>query len=158
MVIQDIASILGVSKRTIEMRLKKLTTEQKDSIRVSIKKGNTRQYMYNDKALLILQSDSVLHSATNNTTISMEKHLQELLDNANTEILELKEIIKELKLEKQQGNIHQQDIQIAYSESTKYIQTLLENQQKITMDLQQKLELPAKKKKGILKRLFNNEE
>ena len=155
MVIQDIASILGVSKRTIEMRLKKLTTEQKDSIRVSIKKGNTRQYMYNDKALLILQSDSVLHSATNNTTISMEKHLQELLDNANTEILELKEIIKELKLEKQQGNIHQQDIQIAYSESTKYIQTLLENQQKITMDLQQKLELPAKKKKGILKRIFN---
>ena len=155
MVIQDIASILGVSKRTIEMRLKKLTTEQKDSIRVSIKKGNTRQYMYNDKALLILQSDSVLHSATNNTTISMEKHLQELLDNANTEILELKEIIKELKLEKLQGNTHQQDIQIAYSESTKYIQTLLENQQKITMDLQQKLELPAKKKKGILKRIFN---
>ena len=97
----------------------------------------------------------ILHSATNNTTISMEKHLQELLDNANTEILELKEIIKELKLEKQQGNIHQQDIQIAYSESTKYIQTLLENQQKITMDLQQKLELPAKKKKGILKRIFN---
>jgi DNA-binding transcriptional regulator GbsR (MarR family) len=143
--IDELCSKLGKSRSTIEKRIKKLTPEQIDVIRVAVSNGKLHHYEYNDKALTLLQSEQNVQS---DNTISKSEHLQELLDNANDQISELKTIIKELKEEKQQIQQHQQNIENAYSDSTKYIQSLLENQQKITMDLQQKLKLPAPKKKG----------
>lgn len=147
--IDELCSKLGKSRSTIEKRIKKLTPEQIEVIRVAVSNGKLHHYEYNDKALTLLQSEQNVQS---DDTISKSEHLQKLLDNANAEISELKEIIKELKEEKKQINIHQQNIQVAYSDSTKYIQSLLENQQKITMDLQQKLKIEAPKKWNVFNR------
>ena len=150
--IDELCSKLGKSRSTVEKRIKKLTPEQIGVIRVSVSNGKLHHYEYNDQALSMLQNVQSVQSVNEKTTKVDKLELE--LSFANNMIKQLKEENQYLKDQVQQIQQHQNNIELAYVDSTKYIQSLLENQQKITMDLQQKIKLieaPAPKKKGWFK-------
>jgi len=163
--ISELSHLLKVTTRTIQNRLSKLPTETLGSIRRAERKGKTVQYIYNEKALSVLDTANQNENNTNvdfideNLNIDdeikqykilpREEKLQMELDYANRQIKELKEQIKELKEEKKQILEHQQMIEVSHAETTKYMNTLLNQQQQITMDLQQKFKLiESPKKRG----------
>ena len=139
--IDELCSRLGKSRSTIEKRIKKLTAEQIEVIRVSVSNGKLHHYEYNETALALLQTEQTEQTESPILAKEIIKFKDEL-------IIELKAEITYLKGQIQQIQQHQQNIEIAYSESSKYMQTLLSRQQQITMDLQQKLQIEAPKKKG----------
>ena len=157
--IQELSQLLNVSTRTLSTRISKLHLETLGSIRKEVKEGNISKFIYNEKALQILSGKKPLEDVKKPLEAKTSNPSQ--LDNKD-EIIKLKDdFIKQLKEENQylkdqlqQIQHHQNNIELAYADSTKYIQSLLENQQKITMDLQQKIKLieaPAPKKKGWFK-------
>ena len=149
--IKEISELLNVSTRTVSTRISKLPKETLRSIRKEVKEGNISKFIYNEKALIHLDARKPLEDAQKplEGIASNTSHL-----NNNDEIIGLKDdFIKQLKEENQylknqiqQIQQHQQNIENAHIETSKYMNTLLNQQQQITMDLQQKLELPAPKK------------
>ena len=126
--IQEISDLLNVSTRTLSTRISKLHLETLGSIRKEVKEANVSKFIYNEKALQILSGKKPLEDVKKPLEVKTSNTSQ--LDNKD-EIIKLKDdFIKQLKEENQylkdqlqQIQQHQNNIELAYADSTKYIQS-----------------------------------
>lgn len=134
--ITEIATLLKVSKRTIEIRMKALTDTERNAIRSEEKIGSVRRYIYNKKALEVLAGGKQVKTINVSKEVKKEEftelqHYKVLYENSLKRIEELKQEIKELKADSKETNNR-------YTEAIKYFESLVTQTQSL-MNQQQQL-------------------
>lgn len=153
----ELAKVLGLSRRSTDIRLKKLSKEDLESIRTIERNGKSVKYVYNDLAIKTLQAlnDTSKSSPEPSSpdTISKTEHLKILLAKSEEEIERLKAEIKEAKAEikavridgKEQFERFQYAIEHYQNEMSKAM-NLVSNEQKLHLETLDKKSIETKLK------------
>ena len=156
MELQEVADKIGVSKRTLENRLRRLNETERNSIRNETKIGNVRKFIYNDEALKVLANGVSIRTLPKNTTppssFTELEHYKILYKNSLKRIDELKEEISDLKQEKKEEvkelKNDNKEQSTRFNEAIKYFEGLVTDTQNL-MSQQQKLHYKEMDKRSL---------